>query len=141
MQRLAWIAATLLGISTAYAEQPGRPVYPEPFDRRGNESIGKQANWVPLAERYTANTDRQDIEVGGQIGRFRLLRLQAVRGRPVIHRLDVEFLDRTHRQYNIESALDQGGIVVRLHGGQRGIRRITVFTEPSHHAAYEIFGR
>src|ERR1043166_9435103 len=65
------------------------------YDRYNNSHWANDfhARWVPLARGYSAQSDRQFINVGN--GRFRKLRIEAVRGEPLVTKIAIEFADQT----------------------------------------------
>jgi hypothetical protein len=99
-----------------------------------------RGHWQVLAERYTAQTDRQFINLRGQAGRLHRLRIEAVRGNPVIHQIAIEYTDGNTQVVKLETRLPRGaGEVIRLNPDQP-VHRIIVYTEPRFGGAYSIFG-
>ena len=95
--------------------------------------------WQPLARYYSARTDRQFIPVSG--GRFRAIRIEAVRGEPVILKVAIEFMNRQTQAVELNQRLPRGsGEVIDLNGGERRINRIIVYTDPRFRGAYSIYG-
>lgn len=114
----------------------------ERYDRydRSHWARDFRSRWVPLARGYTARTDRQFIHVGGT-GRYRKLRIEAVRGEPVILQIAVEFMDKTTQVVKYRESLPAGsGEVIDLNGGDRRIKRIIVYTDPYSRGAYSVYG-
>lgn len=110
-------------------------------DRDGRYGRYERGRWVPIAERYSAATDKQSIAVNGRGGRFNRIRVEAVRGAPVIHKVAIEYLNDPNVQaVELNRRLSPGsGETIRLNG-DRPIRRIVVYTEPSYRGAYSIYG-
>jgi len=100
-----------------------------------------RGRWVPLATGYSAVTNSQQIVLHGRGGPMRRLRVQAERGAPVITRVTVEFIDNQPPQVtNLNTRLPQGrGEVIPLNGN-RGVKRIIVYTEPRYGGRYSVFG-
>ena len=100
-----------------------------------------RGRWVPLATRYSARTDRQFIRLLGETGRFRKLRIEGVRGAPVIHRIAIEYVgDPTTQVVDLNTQLRRGqGEVIVLNGRSR-INRIVVYSEPRFGGQYSVFG-
>jgi hypothetical protein len=112
--------------------------YPYDRNRYGRYERGR---WVPLAEHYSASTDKQSIAVNGRGGRFNRIRVEAVRGAPVIHKIAIEYLgDPNVQAVEMHRRLAPGtGETIRLNGDRR-INRIVVYTEPTYRGAYSIYG-
>lgn len=110
------------------------PAYREPA-HRGRVS----SRWVTIADRYSADNDRQFIAVNGE---FRRLRVEAVRGAPVIHKVAIEFQNDPNVQvHDINARMRDGQAeTIDLNGGVRQVRRIVVYTEPGRGGAYSIYG-
>jgi len=118
-----------------------QPAYTEPVARepvyRGDRV---NTRWVTIADRYSADNDRQFISVGG--GEFRRLRFEAVRGAPVVHKVAIEFVNDPNVQViDINARMPAGeSHSIDLNGGRRQINRIVVYTEPGYGGAYSIYG-
>ena len=110
------------------------------YDQRhwGRDFRGR---WRVLAQENSAGSDRQFITLRGRGGRFERLVVHAVRGKPVIHKIAVEYLDNPNTHViDLETRLPAGEAeVIRLDGSQR-INRIIVYTEPRFGGSYTIFG-
>jgi hypothetical protein len=97
------------------------------------------SRWVPLARGYSARTDRQFINLGG--ARYRKLRIEGVRGEPVILKIGIEFWDKTNQAVEYRESLPAGtGEVIDLNGGERRINRIIVYTDPHSRGSYSVYG-
>lgn len=100
----------------------------------------RRLRWQPLATGYSARTDRQFINLGGR-GGYRKLRIEGVRGEPVILKIAIEFMDRTNQAVEYRESLPAGtGEVIDLNGETRRINRIIVYTDPSSRGAYSVYG-
>ena len=98
-----------------------------------------RGRWTPLARGFSARTDRQFINVGGE--RFRKLRIEAVRDQPLIQKIAIEFDNRTTQAVDLDVRMPSGsGEVIDLNGGERRIHRIIVYTDPRSRGAYSLYG-
>jgi hypothetical protein len=114
----------------------------ERYDRydRSRWSRDFHGRWVPLAQGYSARTDRQFINLGGY-GRYRKLRIEAVRGEPVLLKIAIEFANGTNQAVEYREALPAGtGEVIDLNGDVRRIKRIIIYTDPRSRGSYSIYG-
>jgi hypothetical protein len=166
MKRIALITALATTIPVAaYAWPTGRVADPQPsqtywrdrdhdrydrddrawtrehYDRYGNSHFANdfRGRWVPIARGYSAHTDRQMINVGN--GRFRKIRIEAVRGQPLVTKIAIEFADQSTQAIEMDARLPAGsGEVIDLNGGVRRVHRIIVYTDPNSRGAYSIYG-
>jgi Ni/Co efflux regulator RcnB len=98
-----------------------------------------RGRWTPLARGYNARTDRQFINLGGE--RYRKLRIEGVRGEPVILKIAIEFSDKTGQAVEYRESLPSGtGEVIDLTGGDRRINRIIIYTDPHSRGTYSVYG-
>jgi hypothetical protein len=98
-----------------------------------------RGRWVPIARGYSASTDRAFIKLRGEP--FRRIRIEAVRGRPVIQKIAIEFQNRETQAVDLDMRLRRGeGEVIDLHGGERRINRIIVYTDPRSRGSYTVYG-
>lgn len=99
-----------------------------------------RGRWTPLATGYSARTERQFIKIGGQ-GRYKKLRIEGVRGEPVILKVAVEFSDRSTQAVEYNDSFPRGtGEVIDLNGDTRRIHRIIVYTDPRSRGSYSVYG-
>ena len=106
------------------------------FDRWSGDYRGR---WTPIARGYNAHTDRQFINVGN--ARFRRIRIEAVRGEPVVTKIAIEFGDQTTQAVDLDARLTRGqGEVIDLNGDVRRVHRIIVYTDPNSRGAYSLYG-
>ena len=111
------------------------------YDRYGQSHWSRdfRGRWVGLARAFSARTERQFIHVDG--GRYRKLRVEAVRGEPVIRKIAIEFGDGTAQAVDVDMRLPAGaGEVIDLNGGARNIKRIIVYSDPRSRGSYSIYG-
>ncbi len=126
----------------AYDHDRDRPYYREHYDRYDSSHWSRdfRGRWVTLARAFSARSDRQFINISGQ-GRFRRLRVEAVRGEPHVTKIAIEFSDRTTQAVDLDARLSAGsGEVIDLNGGDRRINRIIAATEPGSRGSYSIYG-
>jgi hypothetical protein len=95
-----------------------------------------RSRWVTIANAYSATTNRQFIKMNGQT--FDRLRIEAVRGAPLIKQVAVEYQDGNTQVVRLDERLNQGaGEVLRLNGVP--INRVIVYTEPRFGGAYGLY--
>jgi len=114
----------------------------EHYDRYENSHWHREfrGRWTPLATGYNARTERQFINLGGH-GGYRKLRVESVRGEPVILKIAIEFADKTSQAVEYRESLPSGtGEVIDLNGDVRRINRIIVYTDPHSRGTYSIYG-
>lgn len=98
------------------------------------------ANWVQLADTYSAQTDQRAIDLNGRGGEFRRLRVESVRGAPVINQIAIEFANGEAQQVSIHTRLPSGEAQVIDLDRDAPIRRIVVYADPRFGGAYSVFG-
>jgi hypothetical protein len=151
MRRIALLTAFAMAAPVAAFAQPARVYVREPevtvqwsrdrYTRYDDSHWSRdyRGRWQPLARAYSSRTDRQFIPVRGQ--QFRKLRVEAVRGAPVIQKIAIEFMNRTTQAVDLDMRLTRGeGEVIDLNGGERRINRIIVYTDPRSRGSYSIYG-
>jgi hypothetical protein len=146
MKRLAFIAAILTSASAAYAQGWYRPYNNQPYHVEHDREHFR-GGWEPLAERYEANSQRQDIVLGPNSRPFHRIRIEGVEGRPKIDRVVIEFGSgpkeyRTRQVVNLYRPLDGGNRArdIEVNGGERQINRIIVYADPRFGGEYSVFG-
>src|SRR5258705_4738451 len=138
MTRLVFVSSILVaGAIGCAATVRTEPTYAshEPAYVQEPTSGRVTSRWVTIADRYSADNDRQFISVGG--GEFHRLRLEAVRGAPVIHKVAIEFMNDPNVQViDVNERMRDGeSKSIDLNGGRRQINRIVVYTEPGYGGA------
>jgi hypothetical protein len=117
-----------------------RDFHHEHYDRWNDSHWARDfhGRWQVLGRGFNARNDRQPINLSG---RFHKLRLEAVRGEPRINRIAIHFADGTSQTVDVDAQLSTGaGEVIDLdNAGDRRIRRIVVFAEPSTRGVYSVF--
>jgi hypothetical protein len=93
--------------------------------------------WTPLA-RVNARGERQLITVNTRLHR---IRLEGLRGDPLISRVTVEFANGGRQTVDLNASLARGtGEVIDLNGDERRVRRIIVEADPASRGAYTVWG-
>lgn len=160
MRRIALLTTIALGIPVAALAQPGDRARVEIRDRdrdigiewrrdrydryddyrRGPAWRDYRGRWVSFGRGYNASNQRQFIHVSGS-GRFRMIRIEGVRGEPVVQKVLVEFENGSHQAIELDTSLRRGvGEVIDLNGRDRRISRIVVYTDPRSRGAYAVYG-
>ncbi|HEU0036504.1 MAG TPA: hypothetical protein VFQ53_38090 [Kofleriaceae bacterium] len=129
-----------------YGEHYGEHAYDGSYDRDRYERYDRsqwgrdfRGRWVPLAQGYSAQR-RQFINMRGNWAQFRKLRIEAVRGAPVINQIAIEYRNRDTQVVRLNARLRAGsGEVIRINRNEP-INRIIVYTDPGYRGAYTIFG-
>jgi hypothetical protein len=143
MKSMTLAAALLMAVPVAaYADPPqtqsDRALEHERYDRWNDSHWSRDyhGRWRSFGQTFNARNDRQLINLNG---RYHMLRLQAVRGEPAINRVVVQYNDGDTQTVELNSRLTGGaGEVIRL-DPSRGIRRVTVFTEPTTRGLYSVY--
>src|SRR5262249_26249545 len=95
------------------------------YDRYGDSHWSRDfhGRWMTLARAYSAQSQRQFIAVRGE--RLSKLRVEGVRGAPVIQKIAIEFRDGSSQAVDLDMRLPRGtGEVIDLNGGVRRVNRI-----------------
>jgi hypothetical protein len=96
-------------------------------------------SWVTLADHFSAQTDRQFINLRGNGGEFTRLRVEAVGGAPVIQQVAIEYANGTTQKVPVNARLPDGEAqVIDVNGAP--INRIVVYADPRFGGAYSVFG-
>lgn len=150
MRSIALSTALLMAVPVAaYADPPpmqydrdrdrDRAFEHERYDRWHDSHWARDyhGRWRAFGQTFNARRDRQFINLRG--GRYRMLRLEAVRGEPEIDRVIVQYNDGDTQTVELNARLmDGAGEVIRLDPSRR-IRRVMVFTEPSTRGLYSVY--
>lgn len=98
-----------------------------------------RGRWMPLARGYSAQSDRQFIMLRGT--RLSKLRIEGVRGAPLIQKIAIEFGDGSSQAVDLDMTLPRGaGEVIDLNGRTRRVNRIIVYTDPRNRGSYSLYG-
>jgi hypothetical protein len=152
MRHIAFLTAIAIAAPVVAFAQPSR-VYVrdrdaeitwtrDRYDRYDDSRWSRdyRGRWTPIARSYSTSSDRQFIKLRGEP--FSKIRIEGVRGRPVIQKIAIEFMNRTTQAVDLDMELRRGtGEVIDLHGrGDRRINRIIVYTDPRYRGSYTIYG-
>lgn len=102
-----------------------RDHYSDRYDRYGRDRYSSRdryrwtrdfrGRWTPLAQGYSARTDRQFVRLLGQYEPFRRIRIEADRGRPVIQKVVVEDMRGNTQVIDLNARYAPGeGEVIRV---------------------------
>ena len=140
MRRLALLTTLALagGTLTASAQPYWRDRNHR--DDYGYREVRRDRSWTQLAPIQTARNETQQIMLNGNHQRLRKLRIQAVRGAPVVTRVTIDYMHRAPQVVTVNSRVVRGdGAVIRIDPNAR-IQRILVYTEPRYGGAYTVLG-
>jgi Ni/Co efflux regulator RcnB len=100
-----------------------------------------QTGFQPLVGPIANFSDRANIHLGAQAGRFRALKLDVMRGNVFVQQVAVEFLNGQTQVIQVGRWMNDRGepVVIDLQG-RRGINRVIVYTDGRARAAYELSG-
>jgi hypothetical protein len=151
MRRIALLTAIAIAAPVAAFAQPSRVEVRDRdaqvtwtrdrYDRYDDSRWSRdfRGRWAPIARNYNTSTDRQFIKLRGE--QFRRIRIQGVRGRPVIQKIAIEFMNRETQAIDLDMRLRRGeGEVIDLQGGERRINRIIVYTDTRSRGSYSLYG-
>ena len=165
MKRLALLTtvAMALPVAVAYADPPVRVIVrddaPQTYqrDRGGAVVVFKRdrydrfersrwasrdyrARWNALGGAYNAQIDAQTIHLDGK--RYGKLRIEGLRGAPVIQRMQVTFANGGTQMVDLNMRLSSGvGEVIDLEGARdRRISQIVVFSAPRTSGTFAVYG-
>ena len=116
----------------------------ERYDNYGRSRFNKdfRGRWVSLGRGLNASNQRQFIAVNGE-GRYRKIRIEGVRGEPMLKKVYIEFAGKQAGEQSVEfnSSLANGaGEVIDLNGDDRRITRIVVYTDARSRGSYSVYG-
>ncbi|HWU91196.1 MAG TPA: hypothetical protein VN253_28210 [Kofleriaceae bacterium] len=98
--------------------------------------------WMTLGNAYSADTQRQFINLEGHGGVLQRLHLEGVQGSPLITRVAIEYMDHNMQVVDLNERLVPGHAVeVQLDSHGRLINRIIVYSDPVHgNGLYSVHG-
>jgi hypothetical protein len=148
------VAASTSAVAQPYRPAPSQPVEREYRDYNGDDYFERDRapyerfdrtrwqrdfspRWVTLGASYSATTNRQFVNLRGQ--RFDRLRVEAVRGKPLITQIAVEYSNGGGTQViKLGSRYAQGsGEVLRLNATP--INRIVIYTDARYGGSYGVY--
>jgi hypothetical protein len=154
MKRIATLTTLVMSIATAAYAQPR--VYDRDRVRdRGHEVVithdryehyGQSrwardfhGRWVPFAPYGSVRGERQFVP--GVNNRFRMVRIEGLRGEPTILKVTVEFDNGTAQMVDMNTSLPSGtGEVLDLTGNVRSVKRVIVYDDPRSRGLYTVYG-
>lgn len=146
MRSSALFATIVLGAATAAPAEPkqeeisGRVSLKE---KPGDPSaIGEPAGWIELASPTPAKHGTEFVVVGEDAGSFARLRIDAAKGKTILRKVKVFFVDGKTKTVQVDRILSTRGkrsTIVEF-GGAKAIDRIVVTTEPQTSGEYVLYG-
>jgi len=112
------------------------------YDRYTHSHWAKDfhGRWAPLTQIGAIRGERQFGPAYNNKG-FRKIRVEAVRGEPMITQVKIQFMNDTLQVVDMNMSLPAGaGEVIDLNGDVRQIRRVIVYTDPQTRGAYTVYG-
>lgn len=139
MKKLAWIAAAALGIAPLAAPSAHAD---ETRDDARHERAGfrdaQTRNYVTLAAMDIARKDTVDID--RNLGRFRTLRLMAIRGAGYVDFIEVRYGNGQQEHIDVKRRIGRGETAdIDLNGPHR-LEAITVHGTPDGRSAIQVIG-
>jgi hypothetical protein len=101
---------------------------------------GRVAGWAMLGARSLAEPSEK-LMVDASAGRFSQVRIQIIRGAPLIGSIDVELADSSVQTIPVGRRMRPGEVLELALGGDRAIASIIVTGEPDPSATYEVSAR
>lgn len=102
----------------------------------------RPAGWIELASPTPARHGTEFVVVGEEAGDFVRLRVDAAKGRTILRKVKVFFIDGTTKTVQVDRILSTNGkksATVEL-GGAKAIDRIVITTEPDTSGEYVLYG-
>ena len=109
-------------------------------DVRPHDAPRQPGDWVELASPTPAKHGTEFVLVGKDAGSFARLRVSAEKGRTIVRRVKVFFVDGETKTVNVDKSLAQGKSTIVDLGGDKTIDRIVVTTETGTRGMYAIYG-
>ena len=134
---LAW--ATAATAQPRRDENTARLSYSDKQEARADEPR-RDGETVELASPTTTRHGKEFIVVGGSMGQFSQLRLDATKGRVEVHRVRIDFTDGKSKNVDVDKLLRKGKSTTIELGAPKGIERLVVTTDTSPAGEYAIYG-
>ena len=139
MKKIAFITAAILGAApfaapVAHADETRDDARHE----RAGFRDAQTRNYVTLAAMDINRTDTVDVD--RNLGRFRTLRVMAIRGAGYIDFIEVRYGDGEQQHIDVKRRLGRGETADVDLGGARRIEAITVHGTPDGHSAIAVIG-
>ena len=141
MKKLAFITGVLMSIAPVTQAQPwrGDRYDQHDYDRRTDEGSRANGRMVPLVAMDIRR--KETVDIGSQIGTFRGLRLQALRGAAYIDFIEVRFANGEQEHYDIRRRVGRGEVFdVPFNGASRYVMAITVHGRPDRWSRIQVLG-
>jgi hypothetical protein len=100
----------------------------------------QRGDWVEIASPTPAKHGTEFIIVGKDAGSFSKLRIDAAKGKTIVRKVKVFFLDGKAKTVQIDKILPQGKYTVVDLGSPKQIDRVVVTTETHTNGKYAIYG-
>jgi hypothetical protein len=140
MKKLALIAALVSSAAIAQADdRPWNNDHHGDHDRRVDESRRdvRVRNAVPLAAMDI--TRKQTVDIGHHAGRFRTLRIQALRGAAYVDFVELRFGNGEQQHVDVQRRIGRGEIA-DIDVGNRYLQAITVHGTPDRWSRIQVIG-
>ena len=111
------------------------------YDRYGQSRWARDfhGRWVRFANYGSVRGSRQFVP--GVNNRFRMLRIEGLRGDPTILKVTVEFENGSTQMVDMNTSLPSGtGEVLDLAGNVRSVKRVIVYDDPRSRGYYTVYG-
>jgi hypothetical protein len=138
MKKIALITAAVLGAApfiTPIAQADDRD---DARHERAGFREAQTRNYVTLAALDIERKDTADID--RDLGRFRSLRIQAIRGAGYIDFIEVRYGDGQQQHIDVKRRIGRGESADIDLGGARRLEAITVHGTPDGHSAIQVIG-
>lgn len=106
------------------------------YDRRSDEGYRDNRAMV-LSARTFADSSQQEINLGGEHQRFDRLRIEPVKGRPLIRHVTIEYADQSTQMVDV--GRPQSDLIIPLNHRELPVYRIIVYTYPNR-GSYRVIG-
>jgi hypothetical protein len=111
-------------------------------DVKNSESHRQSSDWVELATPTPAKHGTEFIIVGKDAGSFSKLRIDAAKGRTVVHKVRIFFGDGNTKTVLLDRSLTRNGqrSAVIVLGAPKAIDRVVITTETHTRGMYSVHG-
>jgi hypothetical protein len=153
MKFLALATALVMSAATAASADPPR-TYDRDHDAdhvtftrdhyaRYNQSHWARdfhGRWAPFSQIAAIRGEKQ-FSPSINNNRYRKIRVEAVRGQPMISKVTIEFNNGAIQAVDMNTSLQAGsGEVIDLNGDVRQIHRVIVYSDPQTRGSYTVYG-
>ena len=109
---------------------------PDRYDRRDDRRY--EERWMTLSSFTPARQGRTTVRLAGRDRHIDRLRIEAVRGTPMVKQVILEYANGDHERLPVDMTLQPGQNHVISLNGDRRVQRITVYTEPRSGGAFSL---